>query len=68
MSLAAKSLLVVAYAFTFFLGMVLAVTVVWTLVVIVSRWHRGRKPFSLNPDWESTRDFIDSIPTKKAEK
>jgi hypothetical protein len=53
------------YASTFFIGMMLAVLTVWVLHKIVKNYKAGREPFSLNPKWDATRDFIDSIPEKK---
>lgn len=56
----------IAYILIFGFGSALALVVVGGLWLIVESWKDSRrKPFSLNPEWESTRDYIDAIPTKK---
>lgn len=49
-----------------FCAVIVFLVVVGGIIMIIEsiKEHR-RKPFSLNPEWDATRDFIDAIPTKK---
>lgn len=47
-----------------FCGIIVGLILLGGVLVIIESF-RQRKRFSLNPDWDATRDFIDAIPTKK---
>lgn len=57
---------VLSYAVVAFCVVIVFLVVLGGIIMIIEsvKEHR-RKPFSLNPEWDATRDFIDAIPTKK---
>lgn len=50
------------YGVAFILGAAIATVLVLLLIGAIEMY---RNPHSLNPEWDATRTFIKSLPTKK---